>query len=118
MIVAVEPKLFTPSPPQKGGLSPPPAAQTEWHGGSSVRESTLPASIEIDRLVVETATPLSSAEIREGFREAWLGHDHVARLWTSDAFRGGLTIDLPPGITGRDLGRRLARAILQRARVR
>ncbi len=83
-----------------------------------MRESTLPASIEIDRLVVESATPLSTAEIREGFREAWLRDDDTARLWSSDAFRGDLTIDLPPGVTGRELGRRLARAILQRARVR
>lgn len=115
MIVPVEPKLFTPSWPQKADLSPSATSKTESHAGSSARECCLPASIEIDRLVVEAAIPLSSAEIREGFREAWLRHDHTEHLWSADAFRRGLTIDLPSGVTGRELGRRLAQAILQRA---
>lgn len=118
MIVPVQPKLLTPSLPQKEDLSPAATGKTEQHGGSSVRQSTLPASIEIDRLVVESATPLSTSEIHEGFREAWLRGDDTARLWSSDVFRGDLTIDIPPGVTGRELGRRLAQAILQRACVR
>jgi hypothetical protein len=120
MIVPVQPKLFTPPAPpapQKAHGLPPAGRKTEWQGSASVRENT-PPSIEIDRLVVETATPLSTAAIRDGFREAWLEHDHTGRLWSPDAFRSGLTIDLPPGVTGHELGRRLARAILQRARVR
>ena len=80
MIVPVQPKLLTPSLPQKEDLSPAATGKTEQHGGSSVRQSTLPASIEIDRLVVESATPLSTSEIHEGFREAWLRGDDTARL--------------------------------------
>jgi hypothetical protein len=117
MIVPVEPKLFTPSLPQTADLSPSAIGETESQAGSSVRESTLSASIKIGRLVVEAAIPLSSAEIREGFRETWLRHDHTERLWSPDAFRSGLTIDLPSGVTGRELGRRLAQAILQRAQI-
>jgi hypothetical protein len=117
MIVPVEPKLFTPSWPQKANLSPSATSKTESAADPSARESRLPASIEIDRLVVEAAVPLSSAEIREGFRETWLRHDHTEHLWSPDAFRAGLTIDLPWGVTGRELGRRLAQAILQRAQI-
>jgi hypothetical protein len=119
MIVPVQPKLIARLTPAAEAVASPATIEgSERHGGPSPPEDTRAPSIEINRLVVETGMPLSTGEIREGFHEAWLRGDHTARLWSSDAFRGGLTIDLPPEVTGRELGRRLAQAILQRARVR
>lgn len=109
MIVPVQPRSGVPqgSPPfdQSGGE----------HASSVVQADAQPPSVHIDRLVVESSAPISAASIRDGFREAWLHHDRPVHRWTADAFRGDLTIDLPSGVTGRELGRRLAEAILQRA---
>lgn len=119
MIVPVQPR---PAPPRTTHVADRPLLAAvggpEWPDSPPAPEETRTPSIQIGSLVVESTTPISTAAIRDGFREAWLRHDDAARRWTSDAFRGGLTIDLPPGITGRELGRRLAEAILQRARVR
>ena len=108
MIVPVQPRSVVPE-----GSSPIGQSGRE-HVGSLVPADAQTPSVHIDRLVVESSAPISAASIREGFREAWLHHDRPAR-WTADAFRGDLTIDLPAGVTGRELGRRLAEAILQRA---
>jgi hypothetical protein len=102
----------------KRDLPSPAAGETASLSGPSARDNTRAASIKVDHLIVETATPLSTTAIRDGFREAWLEYDHTKQLWDPDAFRDGLTINLPHGVTGRELGRRLARAILQRACVR
>ena len=108
MIVPVQPKSVVPQ-------GSPPISQSGRGHGSSVVQADIRPSVHIDRLVVESSAPISAASIRDGFREAWLHHDRPARRWTADAFRGDLTIDLPSGVTGRELGRRLAEAILQRA---
>ena len=118
MIVPVQPKLVAPAVLRAADVSSSTAGNMDWRGGPPAPEDDRAPSIHIDRLVVESGMPVSTTAIREGFRDAWLRDDHAPRRWTSDTFRGGLTIDLPPGVTGRELGRRLAQAILQRARVR
>ena len=74
MIVPVQPKLVTPHAAAVAAVSPE-IGETDWRGGPPAPEDTRAPSIEIDRLVVETATPLSTAAIRDGFREAWLEYD-------------------------------------------
>lgn len=106
MIVPVQPRPVAPQ------MSPAVGQVGQGHGSSA---DIQPPSVHIDRLVVESSTPISAASIRDGFREVWLHHDRPARRWTAEAFRGDLTVDLPSGVTGRELGRRLAEAILQRA---
>lgn len=77
-------------------------------------------SVRIDRLEIEGCGPISPAGLREGFHTAWVaGEKHLANTWTAaspDAFRTPLALDLPPGLGSRELGRRLAEAILIRAR--
>lgn len=92
----------------------PPAALCTPRG--STRDHPAP-SIRIGRLIVENAPSISAAALRESFREAWLRHEPTPRVWTSDAFRRELTIDLPSGVTGRELGRKLAEAILRRTSI-
>lgn len=78
---------------------------------------TPPPAIRIDRLEVEGCGAISAAALREGFRDAWTRADHATR-WSpasAELFRAPLTLDLPPGLGGRELGRRLAAAILARA---
>jgi hypothetical protein len=73
-------------------------------------------SIRIDKLIVENAALVSAASVRDGFHEACLQDPGVVDAWNADAFRREISIDLPPGLAGRDLGRRVAEAILRRAR--
>jgi hypothetical protein len=77
---------------------------------------TLLASVWIDKLIVENAAAVSAASIRDGFREAWLRQQDAVDTWDASAFRRDLFIDLPAGVTGSELGRRVAEAILHRAR--
>jgi hypothetical protein len=73
------------------------------------------SSIRIDKLIVENAALVSAASVRDGFREACLQDPGVVDAWNADAFRREISIDLPPGLAGGDLGRRVAEAILRRA---
>lgn len=62
-----------------------------------------------------------SAAVREGFRDAWLRSDHAPTGWRArraSDFQSPLSLEIPPGLSGRELGRRVAEAILQRARQR
>lgn len=117
MIVPVQPKSVEARMTSvESGLSSV-AAGREWRDGPTLPENISPPSIRIGSLVVESTTPISTTAIRDGFREAWLRHDHSASTWSPETYRHGLSIEFPPGATGRELGRRLAEAILQRARV-
>jgi hypothetical protein len=118
MIVPVEAKLASPS--NTGvelGIFSPATATRASPTARPAREEKRPPSVHIRDLVVESVAPISTAAIRDGFREAWLRHDPTTRIWSPEPFHQGLTIDIPTGATGRELGRRLAEAILERARV-
>lgn len=76
-------------------------------------------NLRIDRLEIEGCGPISPASLREGFHAAWMaGGKSATASWTdasSDAFRAPLALDIPAGLSGRELGRRLAEAIISRA---
>jgi hypothetical protein len=103
---------------------PAPQAVTGAEGGnlpaipaaSPAMQQPRAPSIRIDKLIVENATLISAASVRDGFREACLQDPGVVDAWNADAFRREISIDLPPGLAGRDLGRHVAEAILRRAR--
>ena len=75
-------------------------------------------SLRIGRVEIEGFGPISPACLREGFHAAWSASAHRADAWTAaspELFRAPLTLNITPGLDARELGRRLAQAILARA---
>lgn len=77
----------------------------------------LPPSVHIQTLILDGLGAHSSAAIRDGFHQAWKqarGSD-----WETlppDAFRGELELQVHPGLSSRELGTRLAQALIRHAR--
>jgi hypothetical protein len=123
MIIPVQPRFaHAEAPAAFEGVSSRQAGTARWHEpaprltGETHRDDQTP--IYIGSIIVESASPISTAALRDGFRDGWLRHEHASCDWHPDLFRRDLTIDLPANTTARELGRRLAEAILERARTR
>jgi hypothetical protein len=110
MKIPVEAKSAPQAGGSEGGISPTVPAT------SPAMQQPRAPSIRIDKLIVENAAPVSAASVPDGFREACSRDPRVVDAWNVDAFRREISIDLPPGLSGRELGRRVAEAILRRAR--
>jgi hypothetical protein len=85
---------------------------------SAQTEAPQLARVHVERLAIEGAAPGSATALRQGFIEAW--REAEALDWVAahaaGAFRAELQLDLPPHLNGRQLGARIARAIVERAR--
>ena len=97
----------------------PPESAPAPHPSPAASVTPAP-SLRIGRLEIEGCGPISPASLREGFHAAWMTvGKHAPGTWTAvspDAFHAPLALDVPHGLGGRELGRRLAEAILTRAR--
>lgn len=99
---------------------PVPQVQRAPAGRPSIPgESTL-TRLRVNRLLLEGFGPVAPASVRDGFIEAWEAADPSAlSRWARgnpETFSKGLDLRLPAGATGREIGRRLARVIIETAR--
>jgi hypothetical protein len=91
-------------------------AEAAPSASSATAEGTL--ALRIGRLEIESARPLSSRAIEHGFADAWREHARSAD-WSAvsaEQFARELQLHAVHGLGGHELGRRIALAVIERAR--